>query len=322
MPAPPTHIADYDTRFIRTCTFPMPRRLGYGVRVTINNGLPATSPLATPMMVSLSAWDETGAYIGTTGQVAELQPGEISKISVDELLEDLSGATDGDILGMLHLVPERFAATPKTDVATKELMAHMFSSDDFVEFHQKPKGVITGVAYQTGPLNDARFGSTRSTVVQAPKVIVSDTVDTLFCLMNLSTSFDYDNTVEMDFWILGPDGQRIARAWVEIPPFTYRLVSATETLERAGALDVFRECGGRGMFLGYSKNGTAVPLSLTRNRRSGAIACDHTLPPIFYFTTWGGETRLKANARLEQEFFSAPRAAGSVPLYTAVPATV
>jgi len=299
----------------------MPRRLGYGVRVTVNNGLPASSPFATPMRVSLSAWDETGEYIGATGHVAELAPGEISKIEIDELLALLPSAASGDVLGMLHLVPERFADTTKAEVATKELMAHMFSSDDFVEFHQKPKGVITGVAYQTGPLNDARFGSTRSTVVQAPKVIISDTVDTLFCLMNLSTSFAYDNTVAFDFWILGPDGERIARDWVQVPPFTYRLVSATETLKRADALDAFVEAGGRGMLLGYSKNGTVVPLSLTRNRSSGAIACDHTLPPIFYFTTWGGETRLKANARLEQEFFSAPRTADSLPVYTAIPAT-
>ena len=36
-------------------------------------------------------------------------------------------------------------------------MAHVLASDDFIEFHQRPTGVITGVAYQTGPLNDARL---------------------------------------------------------------------------------------------------------------------------------------------------------------------
>lgn len=320
MPAPPSHISDYDPRFFRTCTFPLLRRLGYGTRVTINNGLPAGNPLSTPLALSLSAWDESGSLIGTTAQLAELQPGEIVKLETETLLESLPAAVEGDALGTFHLVPAALRGIETAEVATKELMAHMSASDDFVEFHQKPKGVITGVAYQTGPLNDARMGSSRSTVVQAPKVIVSETVDTLFCLMNLSTSFDYDNTVEMDFWILGPGGERITRSWVEVPAFTYRLVSCAEVLERAGALEAFREAGGRGMFLGYSKNGTAVPLSLTRNQSSGAIACDHTLPPIFYLTTWGGETRLKANARLEAEFFSAPRDGDAVPTYTAVPA--
>jgi hypothetical protein len=320
--APPSHISDYDPRFFRTCTFPLLRRLGYGTRVTVNNGLPPGNPSATALVLSLSAWDESGTCIGTTDELGVLKPGEIVKLEADPLLESLPTAADGDVLAMFHLVPEALRGKERAEVATKDLMTHMSASDDFVEFHQKPKGVITGVAYQTGPLNEARFGSTRSTVVQAPKVIVSDTVDTLFCLMNLSTRFDYDDTVQMDFWILGPGGERLTRAWVEVPAFTYRLVSCVEVLERAGALDAFREAGGRGMFLGYSKNGTAVPLSLTRNQRTGAIACDHTLPPIFYLTTWGGETRLKANARLEAEFFAEPREPDPLPMYTAVPALV
>ena len=90
-------------------------------------------------------------------------------------------------------------------------MAHMFASDDFVEFHQKPKGVITGVAYQTGPLNGTARARRAARSCQAPKVIVSDTGRHAFCLMNLSTEFDYDNPVEMDFRILGPGGERVAR---------------------------------------------------------------------------------------------------------------
>ena len=96
----------------------------------------------------------------------------------------------------------------------------------------------------------------------------------------------------------------MARSHVEVPAFSFRLVSVTDVLQQAGVLEMFRAQGGIGMFLGYSKNGTLVPLSLTRNKLSGAIACDHTLPPVFYISTWGGEKRLQANARLEREFFS------------------
>ena len=122
--------------------------------------------------------------------------------------------------------------------------------------------------------------------------------------MNLSTRPDYADTVRMDFWILGRQGERFVRSAVEVPPFSFRLVSATEVLEQAGMLADYRSSGGTGMFLGLSKNGTLVPISLTLNRASGAIACDHTLPPVFYLSTWGGDARLRANARLEQEFFS------------------
>ena len=74
------------------------------------------------------------------------------------------------------------------------------------------------------------------------------------------------------------------------------------------------------MFLGYSKNGTRCRCRSPATSAQGAIACDHTLPPIFYLTTWGGETRLKANARLEAEFFAQPREGDALPMYTAIPA--
>lgn len=283
----------------------MLRELGYGTRVTVNNGVGLDSPFATPMAVSMTAFDNTGATIGRTPQIATLKPGELTKLDIDAELASIPNApTKGDLLIMLHVVPAKWVKQTSIDIPAVEMMAHVRASDDFIEYHQRPKGVVTGVAYQTGPLNDPRLSSTRTTVCQAPKVIVTEPVDTLFSLMNISTRADYIDTVRMDFWILGPDGERFARSSVDVPPFSFRLVSASETLERAGVLEDYRTRGGVGMFLGLSKNGTLVPISLTRNRTTGAIACDHTLPPVFYLSTWGGDARLRANARLEQELFA------------------
>lgn len=309
---PPSHIDGLDPMFFRPCVFPVLRALNYGVRPTVNNGVPAGAANATDLCVSFSLFDGNGKRLGTTGVIEELAPGEIAKFDIDDLLrrEDVAPhiAADeqvADQLGILHLVPKDLVGQSQAKIATKDLMDHMLASDDFIEFVQDDGPVITGVAYQTGPKNDKRFGSTLSTVVQAPKVIVDDNVDTLFTLINVSTDFGYDSPVKLDFWILGPDGSRITRSAVEVPAWSFRMISATQVLEEAGVIDEFRAGGGMGMLLGYSKNGTVVPLSLTRNRNSGAIACDHTLPPVFYVTSWGGEKRLEANARLEEEFFSA-----------------
>lgn len=302
---PPAEIKGFDPRFFRPCTFVALRELGYDTRVTINNGVGAGSSHACEMSLSLSAWDTSGNHIGTTGELRRLQPGELVKLRVEEQLGQLAGVPAGEnVLCMFHSVPVDWLGQETLDVPSATMMAHVRASDDFIEYHQLSGPVITGVAYQTGPLNDRRLSSTRTTVCQAPKVIVSEPVDTLFLLMNLSTSFDYADTVRMDFWILGPQGERVARSHVEVPPFSFRLVSATAALSQAGELDAYRAAGGVGMFLGLSKNGTVVPISLTRNKASGAIACDHTLPPMFYLSTWGGEARLAANARLEEEFFS------------------
>jgi hypothetical protein len=297
-------IQGFDPRFFRPCIFPMLRELGYGTRVSVNNGVGPASDLATPMTVSMSVFDNEGGRVTTTDPFAELAPGEIVKLDVDAELERIPGlSADAALLVVLHLVPSKWTGLTEVEVPVAEMTAHVRVSDDFIEYHQKPKGVVTGVAYQTGPLNDPRLSSTRTTVCQAPKVIVSEPVDTMFSLMNVSTRPDYDSTVRMDYWILGADGQRIVRSFVEVPPFSFRLVSATDTLEQAGRLEAYRELGGVGMFLGISTNGTVVPISLTRNRRTGAIACDHTLPPVFYLSTWGGEARLRANARLLEELF-------------------
>lgn len=301
---PPTEIKGLDPRFFRPCIFPLLTRWDYGTRVTLNNGVDASSPFAHEMSVSLSAFDG-GHHLGTTGEVARLLPGELCKPDATELVSQIPGtAGRDDLLCIFHVTPVELLDAGPTDVKAAEMMAHTRVSDDFIEYYQRPKGVVAGVAYQTGPLNDKRLSSTRTTVMQAPKVIVSDAVDTYFCLMNVSTDPAYDSTVRMDFSILSPSGDRVTRAFVEVPAFTFRLVSARSALQAGGKLDEFMEGGGLGMFLGYSKNGTVVPLSMTRNERTGAIACDHTLPPPFYVTTWGGERRLEANARLEQEFFS------------------
>jgi hypothetical protein len=310
--APAETIKGLDPRFYRPCIFGMLRELDYGTRVTVNNGV-ADGGHATPLVISMSAFDAAdGRFLGTTEPFDRLEPGEIRKFSADDTLAALGDLPPGNLLAVVHLVPAGLAGAAAVDADVAAVMAHVQASDDFIEYHQRPKGVVTGVAYQTGPINDRRLSSTRTTVCQAPKVIVSEPVDTLFLLMNVSTSLDYADTVRMDYWILGADGGRVARSHIEVPPFGYRLVSAQETLERAGKLDEYRDAGGLGMFLGLSKNGTLVPISLTRNKVTGAIACDHTLPPTFYLSTWGGDARMAANARLEQEFFADLPAPGPV----------
>ena len=299
---PPTHIHGFDPRFFRPCIFPVLRRLGYGTAVTVNNGV-SDGPQATDMVLSFSAFDESGRLLGTLPDLGRLAPGEIVKLDTRPLCDELDAPVDQNALGIVHVVPAGLAGEDAVEVETRTLMAHVRSSDDFIEFRQEPRGVITGVAYQTGPLNDERFSSTRTTVTQAPKVIVSEGVDTLFTLLNVSTSLDYGDEVTMDFWILGPGGERVTRSHVTVPPWSFRQVSVASVLEEAGELGAFRARGGMGMFLGYAKDGTLVPLSLTRNTVSGGIACDHTLPPTFYLTTWGGPKRLEANARLERELF-------------------
>jgi len=305
MVGPPT--LEFDPRFVRTCTFATLHTPGYGSRVTLFNGVRPGETFATPFTVSMSAFDRDGIYLGESGPLLHLEPGAATKVDVDEILRGMANGDDDrlrDVLGILHLVPDRWLGRETCEVLPAELMAHMLATDDFVEYYSYRGDVVTGVAYQTGPMNDSRLSSTRTTTIQAPKVIVSDRVDTIFLLMNTSTSLDYDNEVELRFQIFAPTGESLVTSAISVPAFTFRLLSTRSVLEEAGALERFRELGGCGTLFGLAANGTVVPLSMTRNDASGAIAVDHTLPPMYYVSTWGGEMRKQGNARLAEALFA------------------
>jgi len=295
-------VEDFDPDFFRPCIFPILADLGYSTTLSLNNGL-SSSQFSETMDVSVTFLSEQGGILGRVA-VGELKVGEIRRVDTNKLMTEIGLVPEGKMLGVAHVVPRSFAGQTKVTINRQGQMAHVGASDDFVEFRQEPKGVITGVAYQMGPQNDFRFNRTRTTLLQAPKVIISNEVDTLFAVINASTSFEYQDTAHLEYWILGPSGNKIAFGSIEVPPWTVRFISASETLERQGEKTNFMDGGGLGMVLGLSRDSGLVPISMTRNLRSGAIACDHTLPPIYYFSTWGGQVRLDANAKLFDEVFS------------------
>jgi hypothetical protein len=297
---------EFDPHFVRTCTFATLHTPGYGTRVTLFNGVLAGAEFATPMTVTLSAFDREGHRIGESDPIAHLDPGEIAKVEVDDILRSMAGPNVElrDVMGILHLIPDRFVGQERCEVSREELMAHTFATDDFIEYFSYDGDVVTGVAYQTGPINDLRFATTRTTTIQAPKVIVGERVDTIFLLMNLSTSFDYADEVTLRFHVMGPTGVQIASSSITVTPFTFHLLSIREVLRDAGAFDDFVAGGGCGTLIGLATDGSLVPLSMTRNDNSGAIAVDHTLPPIYYVNKWGGDLRKRGNARLQEALFA------------------
>jgi hypothetical protein len=296
-------IKDFDPAFYRPCAFPILRKLGYGSALSINNGL-IGDPFATSLDVSLSVFDDQGQLIKTIENIQKLAVGEIAKIDSREYIKDIADSEQGNLLGVLHLVPSGMNGKSSVDVTKVELLAHMSAGDDFIEFRQEPKGVITGVAYQVGQQNDLRFNSSRRTLVQAPKVIVRKNLDTLLALMNVSTRFSYSETASFDYVLVNPSGNVIAQSSISIPAWTYRLISMHDLLESAGLKESFIAEGGLGMLIGSSEDAGLIPISLTRNLESGAIACDHSLPPVYYFSTWGGTARIMAHNSLVEKFFS------------------
>src|SRR4051794_33847282 len=107
---PPGVIKGLDPRFFRPCILPLLTRWNYGTRVTLNNGVEASDRLAHEMTVSLSAFDDTGRHLGTTGEVLRLAPGEVRKVDATEIAAQVPGVEGrNDVLCIFHVVPQELA---------------------------------------------------------------------------------------------------------------------------------------------------------------------------------------------------------------------
>jgi hypothetical protein len=213
--------------------------------------------------------------------------------------------SDGvDVLGIFHMTPTRFLGQDAIDIELSAIFDQVSVSDEYIEYHSREWSVAAGLAYQSIPMNDPRFGGTRSTLMQSPKLLVDEQTDTHLVLLNISTSPDYNLDISFDLAFIAADGDRVANHTVRIPAYGFARVSTRDVLRSAGVFERFVEGGGNGMVVGFSDKGSVVPLSITRNDRSKGLACDHTLPPMYYLPWWGGEVRKAANQRVRELLFS------------------
>jgi hypothetical protein len=298
-------IQGFDPRYIKMCYFATLGELGYGTRVSLANGTTASSPLVDDLQVSFEAFNADGKRLGTVDPFEVIPPGGFTVVEVEDHVGPGRAIENGgaDILGIFHMTPGRFAGQSGVDIELSRIFEHVAVSDEYIEYHSKVWSVAAGLAYQSIPMNDPRFGGTRSTLMQSPKLLVDGDNDTHLILLNISTSPEYDLEISFDLAFIAADGSRVANHNIRVPAFGFRRVSSREVLRAAGVFDRFVELGGNGLVVGFSDRGSVVPLSVTRNDRSKGLACDHTLPPMYYLPWWGGAVRKAANQRVRELLF-------------------
>lgn len=299
-------IQGYDPRYIKMCYFATLGELGYGTRVSLANGTVASSPLADDLHVSFEAFTSGGVRLGSVDSFEVIPPGGFTVVDVEQHVGpgrpiDSDGS---DVLGIFHMTPARFIGRDAIDIELGAIFEHVAVSDEYIEFHSREWSVAAGLAYQSIPMNDPRFGGTRTTLMQSPKLLVDEETDTHLVLLNISTSPEYNLDISFDLAFIAADGARLASHTVRVPAYGFARVSTREVLRNAGVFERFVELGGNGMVVGFSDKGSVVPISITRNDRSKGLACDHTLPPMYYLPWWGGAVRKAANQRVRELLFS------------------
>ncbi|MDQ2959661.1 MAG: hypothetical protein M3R48_01220 [Candidatus Dormibacteraeota bacterium] len=299
-------IHGFDPRYIKMCYFATLADLGYRTRVSLANGTEPSSPLADDLHVSFEAFSPQGVRLGSVDSFEVLPPGGFTIVDVDDHVgPGRAIESDGsDVLGIFHMTPGRFVGLDCVDIELSAIFDQVAVSDEYIEYHSSEWSVAAGLAYQSIPMNDKRFGGTRSTLMQSPKLLVDEQNDTHLVLLNVSTSPDYELDISFQLAFMAANGERLANHTVRVPAYGFARVSSREVLKAARGFQRFCELGGNGMVVGFSDNGSVVPLSITRNDRSKGLACDHTLPPMYYLPWWGGEVRKAANQRLREIMFS------------------
>ena len=291
----------YPTEMIKTFWFSTLREIGYATELSVHNPLPISGVDSQSMKLSLRLFDPKNSFIpesiplGMLGQECRIN------IDIDEILDDLS--IKEDVVGVLHMTPSEFDKSDQVPIAISTLQKWSSISDEFVGYRHLVSGVKSGVHYQSGHMNDFRISSSKTIIMQSPKIIISERIDTQLLLFTPSSDFENYDSVSIQLAILNVVGEVVARTSLTLGMRQRTLISVKRLLSDADQLEDFISNGGYGMMVGLAQNGNVVPLSLAIDTLGG-LAIDHTLPPPYYIPWWGGSPRKQATQNLINKFFA------------------
>lgn len=291
----------FPSEMIKTCWFATLREIGYFTELSITNPLPCQGIPAQSLNLQLRIFKDASPIGENAIQLGTLAPGARINIDIEQILNNLS--IQGDVVGVLNQIPSDRHSDVLTQISVSELRNWTSISDEFVGYRHQKSGIKSGVHYQSGPMNDGRIASSNSIIMQSPKIVISDRVDTCLLVFAPSSDLTIEKQIPIHIAVLDQRGNLVTRTTSEIGLRERRLFSIKEILARGNKLEPFLQQGGFGMMVGLAENGNIVPLSITIDS-SGGMAIDHTLPPPYYVPWWGGEARKVAARELIQRFFS------------------
>lgn len=293
-------LTNFPREMVKTCWFSTLRQLGYATEISLHNPLPAGNITAQSLQLSVRFFAPGIDGFGPALQLGNLRAGSRRNIDIEEILEGLD--IHGDVVGVIHMAPEEPFAADETKISLSQLHQWTSISDEFVGYRHVKTGLKSGVHYQSGHMNDSRISSSGTIIMQSPKIVVSERVDTHLLLFAPSSDHSNCSKVSVHLVILDTSGGEVARMSTEIGMRERGIISVKKMLADANNLESFISNGGYGMLVGLAENGNIVPLSLAIDI-SGGLAIDHTLPPPYYVPWWGGEARKNATQNLIARFF-------------------
>lgn len=271
--------------------------IGFGTRVTLSNKSHNKGALATDYRVDLTVYSPDGSSSTYRKAVAQLPTDAAVRLDCTQWQTH----PGEDQVMIFHLMPVRLlpAASPagEVDLDRSEIWSLFTAQDHYVEYY-RPDGFSSGVLYQSGAFNYRKFSREETTVIQAPKVFLSSTLDTILSMLHTSFEPGYHRDAVLRCTLLDEQASPVARWTSRIKPFTGQSISMKEMLLASGGAAFMDGVPRAYTLLALCENAALLPLILNVDTSRGTLAVEHSLPPMYYGQSVTGPVRAKMIADL------------------------
>ena len=264
--------------------------LGYKTRVSLNNKSNNFSELESDYQLNISIIcpsNNTKKYIEN---IALIKPGSTSLIDCTDWYEN----NEEDQILIFHLIPisklEKYKECYEVDSDLS--FKYISLSDHYVEYYLD-NGYSSGVLYQCTAFNLEGLSRERSTLIQSPKIHVSNELDTYLSIIYSSIDFLYKKEVEIKYAIFEPNGSKICNSSIKMKPNNLELLSFKNILNKENSDLLKKEPFYSCTFIAICKGANLIPISINHNLKTNTIALEHSLPPIYYAKSAYGNVRSK-----------------------------
>lgn len=294
-------IHDFRLDAIHTFQIRTLRSLGFHTRVTLLNKSHETDNFICDYQIDLTIYGPQQIVEKKISSLGYLPPGKSISLDCRQWESD-----DSDRIMIFHLIPTRLKATSQDGqtvaVEPRQIWTLIGAQDHHVEYF-RDDGFASGVLYQCGAMNYDKIAKDWSTLIQAPKICISNTLNTYLSVIHTSFTASYTKDARLHCALLSPSGQCLAK-WTEtIRPFQALLINFKNILlDRSD----FRAGNDVQFFTLYAicPDATVLPIVLNTDENQQTLAAEHSLPPIYYGKNIGGATRQTALRELtELPFF-------------------
>lgn len=271
--------------------------LGFNTRVTLSNKSHNKGALVTDYRVDLTVYAPDGTSSTYREGVAHLPSDAAVRLDCTQWQTH----PGQDQVMIFHLMPTRLLSAANSagevDIDRTEIWSLFTAQDHYVEYY-RTDGFSSGVLYQSGAFNYRKFSREETTVIQAPKVFLTSTLDTVLSVLHTSFEPNYRQDAVLRCSLLDAQARPAAQWTSRIKPFTGQSISMRQALSAAGgALPA-----GSGMhsytLLALCENAALLPLILNVDAARGTLAVEHSLPPMYYGHSVTGPVRAQMIAEL------------------------